>query len=850
MVQEVELLQSIQRHPQATESLCKSQQRRAADCAYQVAVACLEGFGRSRDDQESLKWMKIAAEWGSPIARAELLPLMLSLGVECLGQDGVNDDPAVQWAIEAVANQGHPGAVSALWQVNEKMCTDSVSSYRAKQRKKIEAAFERRTGEKWEQVFWPEDWETKLRKLNGDMSRGLMAIVKAAQDGNWTLLHYAAALLPDSGLLGRISQERVIFLVDELDTDVRQLNADKATPLDLAMVRGNMRIVNYLLDKHEVYKSQPFPGSSPLQNVGYLPANSIADIVDRIRMMAPETSIDERLSSTRQTPLLNTVLTEEPLLPPARTAAITSLLEHGANPLLTTLEPSPVSSLLIAVTRVEPQLVESMLQAIKKFGHGTPLGTNLAYELARAFLRLMQTPRSVSLTTGLNATTSAFARLTGFSSYRHSLSAIIKLMQEQGMSAELSHVCRGMQHDALGLASYYGRDEAMQAILKDSKSAGPLTRHKMLGLGQVGSIDALATAIECGFIEAVDLLLPHMARQPEINDHSLILTGAVHHQPALVQQVFGHFERVGRGPEVLEFQDQWGATILDLALEYGYFDLARFLLAKGAKYDVYRLKGDHSIDEGRQSTLASVLPRMQPIKFLMELTPKPSLVVTSSGFNVFHVLAADEKLIGKSPCGSLPIHHPSPSHWKLYLIPHNHYLGTTIGRAEFLQVLDYFYALGPTLIHARGGAEGFTPFHVVSLHYSEIVGSFLHTHGADVNATSTKGHTPLDLLHFHDDGDRGVDEHLTVDYRSGNGAPRTGVAICDFAMAGPVYWKLETKLSTRLKELYKTWGAKRGMMTMMKQLGLQDDPMAAFWSGGITEYYEGEDGKEHIRHFP
>ena len=129
------------------------------------------------------------------------------------------------------------------------------------------------------------------------------------------------------------------------------------------------------------------------------------------------------------------------------------------------------------------------------------------------------------------------------------------------------------------------------------------------------------------------------------------------------------------------------------------------------------------------------------------------------------------------------------------------------------------------------------------------MGSFLHEHGADINTVSTAGHTPLDLLHFHDDGDRGVDEHLTVDYRT-PGAPQTGIAICDFAMAGPAYWKLEARLSIRLKERYKTWGAKRELQTMMRQLGLQNDPMASFWSGGITVYSEGPDGEERVSHFP
>jgi hypothetical protein len=38
-----------------------------------------------------------------------------------------------------------------------------------------------------------------------------------------------------------------------------------------------------------------------------------------------------------------------------------------------------------------------------------------------------------------------------------------------------------------------------------------------------------------------------------------------------------------------------------------------------------------------------------------------------------------------------------------------------------------------------------------------------------------------------------------------------GVAIGDYGMAGPVYWKLEDKLLARMKELYKAWGAKKGV---------------------------------------
>ncbi|KAH7305611.1 hypothetical protein BKA65DRAFT_520619 [Rhexocercosporidium sp. MPI-PUGE-AT-0058] len=170
---------------------------------------------------------------------------------------------------------------------------------------------------------------------------------------------------------------------------------------------------------------------------------------------------------------------------------------------------------------------------------------------------------------------------------------------------------------------------------------------------------------------------------------------------------------------------------------------------------------------------------MKPVKFLMEMNPRPSLVVTESGLNVFHILALNEKLIG-----------------------------TTVGRSEFLNIMDYFHAIDPYLIHASGGTNSLTPFHVVSLQYSEIVGTFLHRHGADINALDGGGNTPLDVLEFHDAGDRPSAQRLTVDYTGG--APKTGIAICDYAFAGPAYWVKEIKLTKKIKEMYLGWGAKRG----------------------------------------
>lgn len=640
------------------------QLRRAAGYAYQVGLACLEGFGRPRDDEEALRWMKTAAESGLPVARADLLPLSVSLG--CYRRDKSHlstestayvfdlvknqpvielldkSDPCVKWAVIAVVNkQAHQGTVNALWHVNQEVCADAVSEYRAERAKKIQAAFKCRMSEDWQECTRPGEWKTRLRMLY-ESSLNLVGMMKTAADRGWSLLHYVVALMSGYGEVGIRPMLQLKFLVEELGADIRSLNEDSATPLDLAMAHGDLSIVSYLLERHQHLKPPFLPGSCPLQNVACLPAGFISNIIDRVCIIAPEMSIDARLPSTGRTELLNVFFTKEPLLPPARTAAVMSLLDHGANPLLTTAEPGTASPLLLAVTGLESDLVGAMLLAVKKFGHGLP-NLNLgrarpepANELARAFLRLVQTPRSVSLAKGVVG-------------HRQSLRAIVKKMLEHGACSELPYVCRGMPHDLLSLACYYGRDDVMQAILAESHGVGPAV-FKTLGPGQTAGIEALKTAIDCGFVKAVDLILPCMAKLPQaITDRSLLLTEALHHQPALVPLLLSHLERAGRGAEVLEFKDPWGATILDLALEYGYLDLARRLLAKGAKYDIYRLKRDHSIDDGPQSTLALVLPRMKPIQLLMELTPKPRLIVTSTGLNVFHILAANDKLVGASP---------------------------------------------------------------------------------------------------------------------------------------------------------------------------------------------------------
>jgi hypothetical protein len=337
---------------------------------------------------------------------------------------------------------------------------------------------------------------------------------------------------------------------------------------------------------------------------------------------------------TGRTALLNTVMMEVPLYLESQRAAIDTLLAFGANPLLTSSKPgigSP-SPLLSAVLQLNGNLVKDMLEAISVHRHADypvlarPEPCN---ELARSFFKLMQTPRSVRITRGAT-------------NYKKSYSELVKFLLVGGIATELPFACRTCKYDPLGLASYYGNDEAAEAMVNISSGIDNQFFNTIHG---DEGLEILMGAINCGFSEVINILLPRMMVREDIAGYNVLISG-VHNQPNLIPQVYSYFEAAGKGCKLLEYVDPWGATALDTALEYDYLDLAKYLLAKGATYDQYRLKGDHRIDEGKQSTLASVLPRMKPVKFLMELDPKPNLVVTESGLNVFHILALDEKLIG------------------------------------------------------------------------------------------------------------------------------------------------------------------------------------------------------------
>lgn len=585
----------------------------------------MEGFGIARSDQDALQWMKTSAEWGCPSAQADCLALSEALGLPNGDQSSISNDKSMsQWAATAIGSHGKQNAVNSLWRSSRTLCDAAITTYRTKRMTEILAAFSQQTSLDHQELFGPRYEEVLGLYFAGsgvDHSIGL--------ENGWTILHYAA-------VAGRL--DAVKFLVEKLSADVRSLSSISETPLDVATACGHVELIYYLVERHKLCEPHFRPGSCPLQNIAFLPADLVMEVTCRIMSVRHTLNIDARNQATARTALMNTMLTKDPLNPDARNAAINTLLLFGSNPLLTAVGPGTSSPLLLAVLEVDDKLVAEMLNAIATREHTTPLVDQTrarpepANELARSFLRLMQTPRAVSLTRGSR-------------NYHQAYKNIVEIMGKMEISVELPFVSRAIKHDALGLACYYGKDEAMQAILNASDRSGTSVSKT---LSTVSGIDAALTAINCGFSEAIDTILPRMMARLDVTDYNLLVS-AVHHQPDLIPRIFSHFERAGKGPGLLAYIDPWGATAFDLAMEYGYLDLAQFLLSKGATYDVYRLKGDHTIDDGEQSTLASVLPRMKPIRFLMELTPKPRLIVTSTGLNVFHILASDESLVSKSP---------------------------------------------------------------------------------------------------------------------------------------------------------------------------------------------------------
>ncbi|KAG4435153.1 hypothetical protein IFR05_009353 [Cadophora sp. M221] len=777
LLHEVNIIKSIQKCTSSKDKIAgivpKNQLQRAADCAYQIGLAYLEGVGAARSDKQAMEWIKTSAEWGSQRGQADYLPMASGIGM--IQKTHVSQPATAQalvWTTKAVTEKGDATAAAYLGRLAKPICTTSVKKYRLSLKAQKWADFEEFTGLKKSTLFDG----SNVNVLRTFFTSADMPHIFSFGNG-WSILHYAV-------LTG--SLDAVKFLVERLGADVRILSWHSETPLDIAIASDTEQIIDYLITQHENCTPHFLSGSSPLQNIGLLSPGLIPETVYRILSMKNAVGIDISSAYIGTTPLINVMLMEEPQFPESKSVAATTLLAFGANPLLIFDSDEGLtgtaSPLMLAVLQLDIELVKEMINCVNENGYTTPFADprrrvgGPCYELARSFFKLMQTPRSVRVSKGVD-------------NYHEAHSNMVKLLIREGIARQLPYACPTVDCGPLGLACHYGNDEAAAAILDISPEISKQNIDKLAG--NIG-LDMILSTVDNGFADTIDVLLPLLVDRHDTSNYNLLIS-AVHHQPALIPKVYSYFERAGKGQRLLKYIDPWGASPLDTALEYELYDLAKYLLDKGASYDEYRLKADHTIDEGKQSTLASVLPRMKPVRFLMELDPKPSLIVTESGLNVFHILALNEKLIG-----------------------------TTVGRSEFLGILDYFHAMDPSLIHASGGTDSMTAFHIVSLQYSEIVGNFLHSHGADINALDGDGNTPLDVLEFHDAGDRPAAQRLTVDY-SGS-TPKTGKTICDYAFAGPAYWVKETKLTKRIKDMYLGWGAKRSKELRAGRQGAVLDP--------------------------
>ncbi|KAH7086833.1 hypothetical protein FB567DRAFT_580003 [Paraphoma chrysanthemicola] len=283
--------------------------------------------------------------------------------------------------------------------------------------------------------------------------------------------------------------------------------------------------------------------------------------------------------------------------------------------------------------------------------------------------------------------------------------------------------------------------------------------------------------IHCGYMDRVEIAMEFAAGNPLLTTTHL-LHAAVHHQPSLFPQYGELFKKAGAREALFE-SNHFGETPFDVALQYGFTDVMKYLLENGASYDEYRIKPDVRVDQSECSPLATVLGYKTQVDFLMQLDPKPRLVVTRSGMNVFHVLASKEATLGSA-------------------------LGV-----DLVGQLNTFFSLSPELIDRQGGREQQTPFHFVALHYATTVGEFLHRHGADINKRDRRGRTPLDLLLQHGSPTEVYNSHSEDEDSQSK-------FICDYVTAGPSYWKRERELKWEMQRTFRRWGARRSREFMVE----------------------------------
>lgn len=568
--------------------------KRAAEYAYQLGLAYIQGFGVETSAETAIDFISQAAAWGDVKAQAHAHRAAIALGVE-------SKVLKLPYLTYSMTYGYHREASESLALLSRDAHTVAFERFRAQ--------FKQR----WSWTRLPDD------ELRG---------VALQYTGGWTTLHYSAFMGPI---------ELVKCLATFGEADIRTLGENNDTALEAACLGGDIEIVEYLLALHESLEKPFLEGSCPLQAVQHLPTQHILPVIDRIsRLKVPGIvhPLNARNMSKKyqgETALMRIMKTDIPTPANSRFLAMYCLLEMGANPLITR-DDSLESPLRHAVIHLEADILDSILEAAKRYRMPQQL---LAAALSGGLGELIRVPRSLRL-------------IEGGESYKEKLSVILNAAVTKE-TIELFTQTNNARQEILGWACYYGDSETVEALERmfpdNLASVFPLTLGK-------NALDLVITAILNGHVKIIEFLLPRIAHSEGLYT-SNVLAETVHRYPSLVPLVYSCYEAAGTGHVILSEPDADGATPLDIALEYGRTTVASFLVAEGTPYDVCRIKPDYRIDKGLCSPLARAIGKKESVEFLLELDPPPSLIVTTSGLNVFHIMASQEAVI----CYNAPPSH-------------------------------------------------------------------------------------------------------------------------------------------------------------------------------------------------
>jgi ankyrin repeat protein len=599
---------------------------KAADCAYQLAIACLEGIGVQQDSTATLEIMALAWRMGSQRAYSDLPILvgaitgdtltcmrlelesrwnnldrtlmMTQLFRQCL--TGHDNSVATE---RVLRHYGHDFQKLYADRIIDDLCSLMMSNWTIL------------SGEDWRTVFQPHS--PYLNTLGPEPPRDWPPFL----GNDMTILHYAV-------FSGRL--DAVKYLVEDVGADIHALDEDGFTPFDNACLTNNTAILSYLLDQLENEEIAFPPGTCPLQNLACLSTSEMRVIGERIIQLGGK-SIVQRKNRLGFTPLLGILHPITPILIEPQHVVADILLEHGANPLESARSNSP-SAIGIAASELKPEIVRSMLRAARELESAGLLqvGQSVVDSMAQASRQLIVMSKSRIMLEG------------GANWERKASDVLEQLVNEEVIRRFPETFNDGVQSmDLLSFCCRYNNFVLEWFLTRYSdmelKALFPDTFETTLG-------GVLRVVMDCGNIERAKVMLLMAIESPHFTRSSL-LHDAMHHQPSLVPVYAELLKDVGAGEALFE-TNAYGETVFDIALQYGHIPVMKYLLQQGATYCEYRLNPDFRVDQSPCSPLALVLGYKKQVNFMLSLEPRPSLIVTESGINVFHVLASRESVLG------------------------------------------------------------------------------------------------------------------------------------------------------------------------------------------------------------